>query len=96
MNFYSDEIAGCTRKDRDLQPCHLSRHCCPSAKLTESRLIEAIDMGYSHLYCPVFYRLFEDDVEEPNQKPTPYERPIVSERRLTALLEIGLGGHLQI
>jgi 3-hydroxyisobutyrate dehydrogenase-like beta-hydroxyacid dehydrogenase len=34
-----------------------------SAKLTECRLIEAIDKGYGHLYSPVVYKLFEEDLE---------------------------------
>ncbi len=35
----------------------------PSAKLAQSRLLEAKDKGYGHLYSPVIYRLFEDDGE---------------------------------
>lgn len=33
----------------------------PSAKLAESRLLEAIDAGYGHLYSPVIYKLLEGD-----------------------------------
>ena len=33
----------------------------PSAKLAESRLLEAIDAGYGDLYSPVIYKLMEKD-----------------------------------
>jgi 3-hydroxyisobutyrate dehydrogenase-like beta-hydroxyacid dehydrogenase len=33
----------------------------PSAKLTEGNLLAAIEKGYGQLYCPVIYKLHEED-----------------------------------
>ena len=33
----------------------------PSAKLTEGNLLAAIEKGYGHQYCPVIYKLHEED-----------------------------------